>query len=205
MTMPSDEHEQPTTPPPVDGSPPVAPEGRTRGRRPFPTTAGPVFASPTLDSLDRAIAWTLRRWGMPALQISLGVVFFWFGALKLVDMSPAADLVRNTVYWWDPDRFLPVLGLWEMLIGVCLLVRPLVRVAIPLLLLQMPGTMLPLILLPEVCFTRFPFGLTLEGQYIVKNLVLVAAALVVGGSLRDRHFRGELLPGWRPTPRSGGG
>ena len=157
-----------------------------------------------LDELDRTISWTLRLWGMPALQVSLGVVFIWFGALKLVDMSPAAELVRNTVYWWDPNIFLPILGIWEMVIGVCLLVRPLVRVAIPLLLLQMPGTMLPLVLLPEICFTSPPFGLTLEGQYIIKNLVLVAAALVVGGSLRDRHFRGDILPRWRSAapPRS---
>ncbi|TVP42887.1 MAG: hypothetical protein EA350_14690 [Gemmatimonadales bacterium] len=153
---------------------------------------------PALDRLDRSISGTLRLWGMPALQLSLGIVFIWFGALKLFDLSPAADLIRNTVYWWDPAVFLPILGIWEIVIGICLLVRPLVRVAIPLLLLQMPGTMLPLVLLPEVCFTHPPFGLTLEGQYIVKNLVLVAAALVVGGSLRDREFRGEILPGWRP-------
>jgi uncharacterized membrane protein YkgB len=156
------------------------------------------------DDLDRSIARTLRAWGMPALQLSLGIVFIWFGALKLVDLSPAAELVRNTVYWWDPEVFLPILGAWEIVIGVCLLIRPLVRVAIPLLLLQMPGTMLPLVLLPEVCFTRIPFGLTLEGQYIVKNIVLVAAALVVGGSLRDRRFRNESFPRIR-APEAGSG
>jgi uncharacterized membrane protein YkgB len=144
-----------------------------------------------MDGLDRSISTTLRWWGMPALQVSLGVVFFWFGALKLAGISPAAELVRNTVAWWDPDIFVPVLGIWEMLIGIFLLIRPLVRLAIPLLLLQMPGTMLPLVLLPEVCFTQFPFGLTLEGQYIVKNVVLVSAALVIGGSIRDRRDRGE--------------
>jgi uncharacterized membrane protein YkgB len=48
----------------------------------------------------------------------------------------------------------------------------------------MPGTFLPLILLPEVCFTSFPFGLTLEGQYIVKNLIIISAALVVGSTVR---------------------
>jgi uncharacterized membrane protein YkgB len=158
----------------------------------------------SFDELDRLISRALRWWGMNVLQLSLGVVFFWFGALKLVDLSPAADLVRNTVYWWDPDWFLPVLGVWEMLIGLCLVVRPLVRVAIPLLLVQMPGTMLPLLLLPEVCFTRFPLGLTLEGQYIVKNLVLVAAALVVGGSIRDRRFQNERFPGFRPESRGEG-
>jgi uncharacterized membrane protein YkgB len=145
----------------------------------------------SMDGVDRAISSSLRWWGMPALQVSLGVVFIWFGALKVVGMSPAEALVRNTVFWWDPDLFIPILGIWEVLIGLFLLVRPLVRLAIPLLLLQMPGTMLPLVLLPDVCFTRFPFGLTLEGQYIIKNIVLVSAALVIGGSIRDRRDRGE--------------
>ncbi len=153
----------------------------------------PLMLPDRFDRIDRTISRFLRTWGMPALQLSLGVVFIWFGALKLVGISPAAELVRATVYWWDPDLFVPVLGVWEIVIGVCLLVRPLVRVAIPLLLLQMPGTMLPLVLLPEVCFTAFPFGLTLEGQYIIKNLVLVSAALVVGGALRDRRLAGVLL------------
>ena len=66
-----------------------------------------------------------------------------------------------------------------------LLYRPLIRAAVFLLFLQMPGTMLPLILLPDVCFTTFPYGLTMEGQYIIKNLVLIGAALVVGGTVRS--------------------
>ncbi len=66
-----------------------------------------------------------------------------------------------------------------------LLYRPLIRAALFLLFLQMPGTMLPLILLPDVCFTTFPYGLTMEGQYIIKNLVLIGAALVVGGTVRS--------------------
>ena len=88
--------------------------------------------------------------------------------------------------WFDPDWFLPVLGVWEVLIGVGLLIRPAIRGALLLLAIQMPGTFMPLILLPEVCFTAFPYGLTLEGQYIVKNLVIIAAALVVGGTVRRR-------------------
>ncbi len=79
-----------------------------------------------------------------------------------------------------------MLGVWEVLIGVCLLFRPTIRIALALLFLQMPGTMLPLVILPEVTFTSVPFGLTLEGQYIVKNLALVSAALVVGGTARLR-------------------
>jgi uncharacterized membrane protein YkgB len=70
-----------------------------------------------------------------------------------------------------------------MAIGLCLLVPSFFRVGLFLLALQMPGTFLPLILLPEVCFQSVPFNLTLEGQYIVKNLVLIGAAIVVGGRL----------------------
>ena len=70
-----------------------------------------------------------------------------------------------------------------MAIGICLLIPALTRVGLFLLALQMPGTFLPLILLPEVCFTSFPFDLTLEGQYIIKNLVLIGAAMAVGGKL----------------------
>jgi uncharacterized membrane protein YkgB len=138
------------------------------------------------DRLDRRIAGWMRRNGPTLLQFSLGVIFIWFGALKFFDgLSPAESLVRRTVYWFDPDTFIPILGLWEVLIGVGLMVRPLIRGAIFLLFLQMPGTMMPLILLPEVCFTSFPFGLTLEGQYIIKNLVLISAALVIGGTVRQ--------------------
>lgn len=128
----------------------------------------------------------MERVGIRVLRLSLGVVFVWFGALKLVGMSPAEDLVRATVYWIPGDLFVPVLGAWEVLIGLFLLYRPTIRLALGLLFLQMPGTMLPLVLLPEVTFSSFPFGLTLEGQYIIKNLTLIAAALVVGGTARSR-------------------
>ncbi|MEJ6618196.1 MAG: hypothetical protein QNL07_02865 [Candidatus Planktophila sp.] len=120
---------------------------------------------------------------MPALRISLGIVFFWFGALKIFGESPANEVITKTIYWFNPDIFIPVLGVWESVIGICLLVPSFIRVGLFLLALQMPGTFLPLILLPEVCFQSVPFNLTLEGQYIVKNLVLIGAAMAVGGRL----------------------
>jgi uncharacterized membrane protein YkgB len=140
----------------------------------------------SFDRIDRAIAGWMQRHGIRLLRYSLGIVFVWFGALKFFDgLSPAESLVRRTVYWVDPDLFIPVLGGWEVLIGLGLLYRPAIRVAIFLLFAQMPGTMLPLVLLPDVCFTVMPVGLTLEGQYIIKNLVLISAALVVGGTVRS--------------------
>ena len=138
-----------------------------------------------VDRLDVWVSGVMRRYGLGLLRYSLAVVFVWFGALKPLGMSPAEGLVRRTVYWFNPDVFVPVLGWWEVAIGVGLAVRPLNRLAIFLLLLQMPGTMLPLVLLPEVCFTDFPVGLTMEGQYIIKNLTLISAAIVVGGTVRE--------------------
>ena len=138
-----------------------------------------------LEPLDRRIAGWMQRNGLFVLRIALAIIFIWYGILKPFGMSPAAELVRKTVYFVPPDLFIPILGWWEVAIGVGLLYRPLNRTAIFLLFLQMPGTLLPLVLLPEVCFTQIPWGLTLEGQYIVKNAVLIGAALVVGGTVRN--------------------
>jgi len=152
----------------------------------MPTLEDALIDRLGLSSLDRRLTKWMRRSGPVVLRYGLGVVFVWFGLLKPLGVSPAADLVRRTVYFVPPDLFLPILGWWEVAIGVGLLVRSLNRVAILLLFLQMPGTVLPLVLLPEVCFTHVPWGLTLEGQYIIKNAVLIGAALVVGGRVRSR-------------------
>ena len=142
----------------------------------------------SIDGVDRMITGFMSTVGPVLLQYSIAIVFVWFGALKVLGMSPAQTLVENTVYWFkDPAPFVVILGYWEVLIGLTMCIRPLVRISILLLFLQMPGTFLPLVLLPGVCFTDFPFGLTLEGQYIVKNLVLISAALVIGGTLRSRR------------------
>ena len=130
----------------------------------------------------------MDKYGRFVLRISLAIIFIWFGGLKFFGISPANDLVTHTVYWIRPEVFIPILAVWEVAIGVCLLFHPLIRVALFLLFLQMPGTMLPLAVLPKVCFTQFPFGLTLEGQYIIKNLVLISAAFVVGGSVRRKAY-----------------
>ena len=146
-----------------------------------------------LDDLDRYIAGWMERYGHMLLRFSLAVVFIWFGALKPFGLSPAQELVSRTVFWFPPEIFVPILGWWEVAIGVGLLYRPLLRLALLLLFLQMPGTALPLVLLPEVCFTDFPFGLTLEGQYIIKNLILISAALVIGGTVRYQPAKEHFL------------
>ncbi|MEY4901566.1 MAG: hypothetical protein RLZZ190_293 [Actinomycetota bacterium] len=142
-----------------------------------------------LKKFDVKLIEFLNRVSLPALQISLGIIFIWFGVLKIFGDSPANDLITKTIYWFDPAIFIPVLGVWEAAIGICLIVPAFIRIGLFLLALQMPGTFLPLILLPEVCFQSVPFNLTLEGQYIVKNLVLIGAAIVVGGRLTPLHAK----------------
>ena len=137
------------------------------------------------DDLDIYITEFMSKWGLTLLRYSLGIIYIWFGALKPLGLSPAQELVENTVYWFEnPKTFVPILGIWEVVIGITMIVKPLIRISIFLLFIQMPGTFLPLVLFPEVCFTNFPFGLTLEGQYIVKNLIIISAALVVGSTVR---------------------
>lgn len=141
---------------------------------------------------DDFLIKTLNRFSLPVLRLSLGVIFIWFGALKPLGNSPANDVIIKTVYWFNPDIFIPILGIWEIAIGICLLVTPLIRIGLFLLALQMPGTFLPLILRPEICFVDFPFNLTLEGQYIIKNLVLIGAAITVGGRLAPLSAKKDL-------------
>jgi len=137
------------------------------------------------DAVDETLTALMDRWSIPALRAALGIVFVWFGGLKVLGVSPAADLVAATVYVVPAALFVPVLGVWEVLIGLCLLYRPLTRAGLLLLALQLPGTFLPLVLLPEVVYVTFPYALTVEGQYIIKNLVIIAAALVIGSTVRD--------------------
>lgn len=139
------------------------------------------------DTAYRLDAWAIhfvQTHGLTALRLALGVTFIWFGGLKPFGLSPAQDLVAATVYWSEPEIIVPLIGLWEVAIGICLLYPPLTRIGLALLALQMPGTFLPLVLLPEVCFTIFPLGLTLEGQYIVKNLVIIGSALIVASTVK---------------------
>src|SRR5262245_66657257 len=112
--------------------------------------------------------WMARR-AVTLLRCSLGVVFFWFGVLKFVpDFSPAADLAARTMTMLSfglvaPGLLLPGLAALECLIGLGMLSGMCMRLTILLLLLQMVGTLTPLLLFPMLTFTHVPFAPTLEG------------------------------------------
>lgn len=139
---------------------------------------------PTIAALEMRFVGLMEKYGLIFLRYAMGIVFIWFGILKPFGMSPAGQLVQDVTWWIPIPHFVLILGIWEVVIGICFIVKPLIRVAIVLLFLHMPGTALPFLLVPEQCWVAFPYALTLEGQYIVKNLVLVAAAMVIGGKIR---------------------
>lgn len=144
------------------------------------------------DHIDTVFVHLMARYGIAALRVSMGIVFVWFGALKLIpDASPAEPLIRDTITFLPMGLFLPFLAIWEIAIGLGFITGKFMRITILLLFLQMPGTVSPMVLNPGAVWESFPFVLTLEGQYIVKNLVLVSAALVIGATVRGGHLDTE--------------
>ena len=142
------------------------------------------------DRFDRRIATFMADHGLLILRVALGVVFLWFGALKFFPgLSPAQDLAARTIEALSfgvvpPSVSLPVLAAWEVAIGLGLLIGRWMRAILLLLFVQMVGTITPLVLFPTETWTVFPIAPTLEGQYIIKNVVLVAAAIVLGATVR---------------------
>ena len=142
------------------------------------------------DVVDAHITNWMARHGVPLLRISLGIVFLWFGALKFFPgLSPAQDLAARTIETLSfgvvtARVSIPFLAGWECLIGLGLLTGIFMRATLLLLAVQMAGTLTPLVLFPNEVFTRIPYAPTLEGQYIIKNAVLISAAIVIGATVR---------------------
>jgi uncharacterized membrane protein YkgB len=159
-----------------------------------------------IERVDVRITGTLARIGVPAVRIALGIVFLWFGVLKFFpNLSPAEVLAARTIETLTlgtirPDVSLPVLAVWESVIGLGLIIGKWLRGILALLAVQMAGTFTPLILFPDETWTIFPIAPTLEGQYIIKNVVLIAAAMIVGATVRGGRIEPEPAPPGRPSP-----
>ena len=135
--------------------------------------------------LDQGMIRFMSGYGSRILRVCLGIVFVWFGWLKVIGKSPVAELVAHTVYWVPSERFVPFLGVWEIAVGVGLLCAVALRLTLFLFWLQMAGTFLVLVVKPAIAFQGGnPLLLTTEGEFVIKNLILIAAGLVVGGSVR---------------------
>jgi len=139
--------------------------------------------------MDRS---SLQKISLPItiLRISIGIIYLWFGMLKFFPhLSPAEDLAKETIQLLtfrlvSADLSIILLAIWETVIGLLLITGLFCRVAIPLVLTHMICTFTPLILLPHLSFTHRPYALTLVGQYIIKNIVIVSALIVISSYQR---------------------
>ncbi len=142
----------------------------------------------TYDRLDHAILRFLQTYATTFLRLALAITFIWFGALKVLQVSPVAELVAQTVYWVPAAFFVPFLGVWEIAVGLGLLFRVALRLTLLFFVMQMAGTFLVLIIHPGLSFQNGnPLLLTTLGEFVVKNLVLLTAGLVIGSTVQ----RGE--------------
>lgn len=124
---------------------------------------------------------------MPSARFGLFVVFFWFGLLKVLGLSPASGVVarlfENTIPFMSFDIFLILFGLFECLIGILFIIKGAERIVIPLLFIHMLTTFGPLVFLTSETWSGFMVP-TLEGQYIIKNLVIIATAIGIASKVQ---------------------
>lgn len=129
---------------------------------------------------DRAVH-LLRRGSLPALRVALGFVFVWFGALKVFGVTPVAQLVLDTVPFIEaPAWIVPAMGVFEVAVGLWLMSGIGLRLLLPVYAAHMLATFGVLVIQPELSFLNGnPLLLTTEGEFVVKNLVLLAAGIAV--------------------------
>ncbi len=139
-----------------------------------------------ISEVDLKIINFCKKISMPVSRLALFVVFFWFGALKVVGLSPASQVVQNlfneTMPIMEFSTFIILFGLYECLIGLLFLIRGTERVVIPLLLIHLVTTVGPLVLLPGETWSGVMVP-TMEGQYIIKNVLIIALALGIAAHL----------------------
>ena len=144
------------------------------------------------DATARLTHW-IASYSVVLLRLSLGGVFLWFGLLKFFpNLSPAEALATRTLDmltlgYLAPQLAMPLLALWETVIGLGLLLGVCPSLTLALLFLHMGGTLTPLFLFPNEVFAHIPYAPTFEAQYILKNLVLISAGCVLGASRRGAH------------------
>ena len=131
-------------------------------------------------TVESQVTVELRRVSLPLLRCAFGVVFFWFGALKVMGASPVGDFVAGTLPWFDRAWLLPALGLFEMAIGVGMIVGRALFLVCAVLVGHLAGTFLSLVMRTDLVFQDGnPLVLAAAGEFVMKNLVLIAAALVL--------------------------
>jgi putative oxidoreductase len=131
--------------------------------------------------VDRAVELNVRLAPI-ALRLSLAVVFVWFGALKVVGHSPVHDLLVATLPFLPADVVVPALGVVEVVLGLAVASGVFRRVTLVVLVGHLAGTFLTFVTATTLMLDDGnPLALTADGEFVVKNLVLISAALVLIG------------------------
>jgi len=131
-------------------------------------------------TVEEQLTEELRRISLPLLRCAFGVVFFWFGALKVVGASPVSDFVAGTLPWFDRAWLVPAVGLFEMAIGIGMIAGRGIFLICAVLVGHLAGTFLSLVMQSDVTFQHGnPLLLASAGEFVMKNLVFIAAALVL--------------------------
>lgn len=136
-----------------------------------------------IDNIDKKIFEAFNKYGHNAHRISLGLIFIWFGLLKPFGAKTTTSLLAHTVYFFPPEIILPLLGWWEVAIGLTLIFKPLVTYSIILQFIRIPGTILALIIHPEICFIHIPYVPSPEGQYLIKDIIILFAGIAIAGTV----------------------
>jgi len=142
------------------------------------------------DKVDLVVIRWMSANGILLLRLSIGIIFFWFGFLKFFKgMSPAESLAVKTIdtltfHLLNEKVIITGLAVWETVIGLGLIFNIFLRGILFLLFLQMLGTFTPVFLFPSDVFVHFPYALTIEGQYIFKNIVIISAGIAIGATVR---------------------
>ena len=155
-----------------------------------------TVAQPSLGSVDarlRSAEAVAQRWliahSITILRISIGAVLLAFGLLKFFPgVSPAQELVEKTTSMLTLGLVpgataLVAVALLETLVGLWLISGRGLRGAVYLLAVQLVGIMSPIVLLPGRLFAGPHGAPTLEGQYVLKDVIIVGAALVLAATL----------------------
>lgn len=156
-----------------------------------------IARGPTFHFMDIRITQWMAKHAILFMRLSIGIIFFWFGILKFFDgLSPAEGIAFKTIDtitfgFLTEKTILYGLAIWEVLIGIGLIFNLFMRETLLLLFLQMVGTFMPVFLFPEEVFHVFPIALTIEGQYIIKNLVIISSGIALGATVRGGRIVNE--------------
>ncbi|HCH34919.1 MAG: hypothetical protein UY35_C0002G0030 [Candidatus Saccharibacteria bacterium GW2011_GWC2_48_9] len=146
-----------------------------------------------ITSLDLKLIEFFKRTFVPVARFSIFLIFFWFGLIKLLGLSPASPLAEaltaRTVGMQYFDLLFYGLALVECVIGILFIFPKFTRIVIPLLLFHMVLVCSPILLVPEMVWQQFAVP-TLEGQYIIKNAVVIAVAIGIAASAKPLTHRG---------------